>query len=357
MIKSVRACLLDIPLTKPYHLSFTDVVSFRSVITIIETADGRQGLGESTALPGYSSETAEDIWNFVKTNGGRLPGRPVKEAVDLLNSTPGGSSFVLAPLMTALETIEYRQELGIGGVGFDLELVGIVNSEDPQEVGEIITDLLNTGYKTLKVKVGRDVRKDIERTRAIQKLVGDKARIRLDANQGFDYPDAEAFVKNIDPGNIELFEQPFGLEEWDKMTALSRISPLPLMLDESIRTMRDLEKTHLSGCARYVKFKLMKIGGFKRLQESILWCRKRGLEVVLGNGVAGEIGCYHEALLGSQVLDNAGEMNGFLKQRHFLFSQVLPVAGGKITVADGFIPNLDPVMITNCLVEEYRWDS
>jgi L-alanine-DL-glutamate epimerase-like enolase superfamily enzyme len=115
MIKSVRAYLLEIPLSKPYHLSFADVVSFPSVIAVIETADGRRGLGESTALPGYSSEKAEDIWAFVGENGGRFPGRPVGEAIEMLNSAPGGSSFAVTPLMTALETIEHDRELGLGG--------------------------------------------------------------------------------------------------------------------------------------------------------------------------------------------------------------------------------------------------
>jgi L-alanine-DL-glutamate epimerase-like enolase superfamily enzyme len=234
--------------------------------------------------------------------------------------------------------------------------VGTVNSEDSNEAREIISDLLDSGYKTLKVKVGRDVRKDIEKTRKIQDFVGDRARIRIDANQGFDYPDAEAFVKNIDPGNIELFEQPFGIEEWDKMSALSKISPVPLMLDESIRTMGDLDKTYLLKCARYVKFKLMKIGSFRRLRELINWCRERGIGVVLGNGVAGEIGCYHEALLGSKVLNNAGEMNGFLKQRHLLFRQVMSVVGGKLTVGGGFTPDLDTGRLKDCLVKEYRWE-
>lgn len=357
MIKSVRAYLLDIPLTKPYHLSFTDVISFPSVITVIETADGRRGLGESTALPGYSAETAEDIWSFVKKNGDKFSGRPVVEAIEMLSLAPGGSSFAVTPLMTALESIEHGGELGIGGEAFDLELVGTVNSEDFNEAREIISALLDKGYKTLKVKVGRDVRKDIEKTRKIQDFVGERARIRIDANQGFDYPDAEAFVKNIDPGNIELFEQPFGVEEWDKMAALSKMSAVPLMLDESIRTMKDLEKTYLLKCARYVKFKLMKMGSFKRLLELITWCRERGIGVVLGNGVAGEIGCYHEALLGSKVLYNAGEMNGYLKQRHLLFKQAMPVVGGKLTVGKGFIPDLDSGMLKDCLVKEYRWDS
>ncbi len=357
MIKSVHAYQLDIPLIKPYHLSFADVVSFPSVITVIETADGQRGLGESTALPGYSSETAEDIWGFVRENGRRLPGRSVGEAMGMLNSAPDGSSFAVAPLMTALETIEYGRELGIGSEGFELELAGIVSSEDPHEAREIISDLLDDGYKTLKVKVGRDVRKDIEKTRRIQDFVGDRAQIRIDANQGFNYADAEAFVKNIDPGNIELFEQPFGIEEWDKMIALSKVSPVPLMLDESISTMRDLEKTALLKCARYVKFKLMKIGSFKKLLDLINWCRGRGIGVVLGNGVAGEIGCYHEALLGSRVLDNAGEMNGFLKQRYYLLKQAMPVNGGKLTVGSGFAPDLDSGRLKDCLIEECRWDS
>ncbi len=355
MIKSVRTLLLDIPLTKPYHLSFTDVVSFPSVIAIIETADGRQGLGESTALPGYSSETAEEIWDFVIKNGKGITGKSVGEAIEMLKAVPYGPAFAKTPLLTALETLEFGKELGIGGKGFDLELVGIVNSDDPDESKEIISDLFKKKYKTLKVKVGRDITKDIQRIREVQDFVGNRAAIRIDANQGYHYQDAELFVKNIDPGNIELFEQPFGIEDWDEMTALSKISPVPLMLDESIRSLKDLEKTDSLKCAGYVKFKLMKIGSFKKLLESVAWCREKGLKVVLGNGVAGEIGCYHEALLGSKVLNNAGEMNGYLKQSHFLLKQEMPVIDGKMTVSSGFTPDFDSVRLKGCLTKESVW--
>jgi L-alanine-DL-glutamate epimerase-like enolase superfamily enzyme len=139
------------------------------------------------------------------------------------------------------------------------------------------------------------------------------------------------------------------------MAALSKISPMPLMLDESIRTMRDLENTHVSNCARFVKFKLMKIGSFRRVLELIAWCRSKGIGVVLGNGVAGEIGCYHEAVLGSRVLDNAGEMNGYLKQSRFLFKQVIPVIDSKMTVSEGFTLQLDSEKLKDCLIREYRW--
>lgn len=54
-----------IPLKCTYHLSFGAISEFNSVLAIIE--DDQELLwGEVTALPGYSWETAKDIYDFVK---------------------------------------------------------------------------------------------------------------------------------------------------------------------------------------------------------------------------------------------------------------------------------------------------
>lgn len=53
---------------------------------------------------------------------------------------------------------------------------------------------------------------------------------------------------------------------------------------------------------------------------------------VLGNGVASDPGCWMEACVADVLIDNAGEMNGFLKPGAPLFMQPLTVADGAITM-------------------------
>ncbi|MFQ5860560.1 MAG: hypothetical protein ACE5IG_03310 [Dehalococcoidia bacterium] len=70
-----------------------------------------------------------------------------------------------------------------------------------------------------------------------------------------------------------------------------------------------------------------------RLSYLIRRTQERGLRVILGNGVAGEVGCYHKALIfHHHGLENPGEMNGFLKLREPLERRPIPLEGNRVIV-------------------------
>ena len=64
------------------------------------------------------------------------------------------------------------------------------------------------------------------------------------------------------------------------------------------------------------------------------------MQPVLGNGVASDISCWMEACVAHRHIDNAGEMNGFLKARRMLFAEPLAFDAGSIVVPAG-TPALD----------------
>ena len=50
-----------------------------------------------------------------------------------------------------------------------------------------------------------------------------------------------------------------------------------------------------------------------RLKEAIKFAHELGLKIVLGDGLGTEINCWMEARIAKNLIDNAGEYNGFLK--------------------------------------------
>ena len=50
-----------------------------------------------------------------------------------------------------------------------------------------------------------------------------------------------------------------------------------------------------------------------KLTEAIKFAHKLGLKIVLGDGLGTEINCWMEARIAKNLIDNAGEYNGFLK--------------------------------------------
>jgi len=312
-ISGVAAYMTRLPLIRPYHLSLGALEAFSSVFVRIQ-ADGKEGFGEATYVPGYFTQGLSDAWKFVCTYGPQLYGKDPDAALRGIIDEEDAFSFATTPLLTALESlIESIKGPAIGSA--KIPLLGVVQGETPEAIVADAKKLVKDGYNTLKFKVGFSVTEDLDRVRHLQAHLEPEIQVRLDANQGYDFAQALQFLEGLDPVGIELLEQPLEPGAWDDMSRLAKMSPVPLMLDEGITGEEDLDRTIETGCAKAVKFKLMKCGSFAHLEKMIKKPLDAGLKVILGNGVATDIGCLHEAQVAHRLrlTAHAGEMNGFLK--------------------------------------------
>ena len=352
-VEVVDAHRLVLPLERSYHLSFGTLDRFELSLVAVRV-HGREGLGECVPLPGYSPESADAVWTSLTERAPRLAGRPAAEALAELEAGRERRPFAAAPLVTAIETaLEPRwpaAELAV-------PLVGTVSGGAGDEAARDAERLLAAGYRTLKVKVGWDPAADARRVARIQAAAGDGALIRVDANQAWDLEQARRFAGAVDPAGIEHFEQPFPPDAWEQAAALARTSPLPLMLDESIESEADLERTIELGCARTVKFKLAKAGGPRALERLIARARAGGLEVVLGNGVAGDVENLVELIVAAGLVDTAGEMNGFLKPRSRLLRAPYELVDGRAVVPAGYVPEPDWELVAAHRVDRFTAEA
>lgn len=332
-ITRVTAFRVRVPLVRPYHLSIVTLEAFDSVIVRVE-ADGSEAFGEVTDCPGYYTEGVSDAWDFVRTFGADLLGREPGSAVSAILSQ-GPASFASAALLTALEHLARRDETAAVSPGA-VPLMGVLQGETSNDLVQSYQRLSEKGYTTFKQKIGFSVTDDLERVRQVQSCLGPGDHLRLDANQGYSYGDARHFLEGLSPEGIELVEQPLGRSHWDDMIRLSEMSPVLLMLDEAIEKEEDLDRTIETDCAGAVKFKLMKSGSFAALEKMIEKATQAGLRVILGNGVASDLGCLHEAqiALNAGLTVHAGEMNGFLKCTEHLLRPGLRVEHGALRLPD-----------------------
>ena len=168
-----------------------------------------------------------------------------------------------------------------------------------------------------------------------------RATIRLDANRGFGRDDGCRFAGALDPDGIELFEQPCASRDWDANAAVAAVSSVPVMLDESIYGVADIERAAGIPGVGLVKLKLKKLGGLDLLKRGLERVRALGMTPVLGDGVSSEIGCWMEACVARSTIDNAGEFNGFLKPKSRLFAEPLAFERGALVLRPGFAPRID----------------
>lgn len=348
-IEHVTVYRLRVPLTTPYRLSFGPIHAFDTVVVEMRDSDGRSGLGEATYLTGYTDETIEDSWTLVQRLAGACAGGAVDALQNALEPHYKTAPFTATAFNTALEAIAGHPLLATAHA-VRVPVLGLLHATEPAAIERETQQLFDQGYATLKVKVGFDAERDAQVVRRVQSVVNGRGNIRLDANQGYSREDACSFAAALDPRGIELFEQPCAAGDWESACAVARVATVPMMLDESIYGVDDIRRAAELKAARYIKLKLMKLGGLDRLAAAIDTIRECGMQPVLGNGVACEIGCWMEACVARGRIDNAGEMNGFLKPAARLLKTPLEFDRGAIVLAPGYRPELDPTAVAACTV-------
>src|SRR5216684_3465641 len=103
--------------------------------------------------------------------------------------------------------------------------------------------------------------------------------------------------------------------------------------------------------AAYIKLKLMKLVTLDALSKAIERIRELGMKPVLGNGVACDPGCWMEGCIAARQIDNAGEMNGFLKARAPLLRNALDFADGAMRLKADYSPQLDTASLETYLLD------
>jgi len=353
-IEQIVVRRLKMPLTTPYKVSRRVFNEFDPIVVEVRDRDGRVGWGETVISKGYTNESQEGGWRFCTGMAEHLVGSTAAQAKAALAPHIDENSHACSILMTALEMIDGNPLLEVREP-VEVPLLVPINAMELDAIGPEVEESIAAGFRTLKVKVGFDVDADLARVARIQEAVSGRATLRLDANQGFGRKDACRFAAALDPAGIELFEQPCAKDDWDANAAVAKVSTVPVMLDESIYGVEDIERAARIEGVGYVKVKLKKLGGLNRLEEALGRIWQVGLKPVLGDGVSTDISCWMEACVARSTIKNAGEMNGFLKLRARLFEDDLPFRGGSIRLLPTWRPIVNMPTLEQCTeaVERY----
>ena len=340
VIQEIVLRQLKLPLAKPYRVSFRTYTEFEPIVVEVRDRDGNTGWGEAYIPAGSTAETADGAWRFCREIAARLPGKSMVEAKAQIDREVDNSPFASCALLTALAVLERHPALEVKTEVRIPLLVPIAGATQSDIEAEVETRLAQ-GYRTFKGKVGWQVDDDLARVAMIQAAARGRARITLDANRGYDETQGCRFAASLNPAGIDLFEQPCEADEWDANTAVAKVSTVPLMLDESIRTDADIDRAAGIDGVKLVKLKLKRVGGVDRAIRAMTLARQRGLDICLGDGVATELMCWVEACVSRGFLTRAGDMNGFLKPTVRLLANPLPFEDGSIVLRPGYWPEID----------------
>ena len=346
---------LKLPLVVPYKLSYRTFEAFEPYLVEIQTNDGRYGFGDGHISPGSSGETREGGWAYCQEMIDRILGLEPEEAIGEVQARASESKVAASVLLTALEVLMDSSLLTIPEETV-LPLLVPINATEEGAIADEVETLIGQGFRTFKVKVGKDVDADLARVAGIQRACAGRATLRLDANRAYDRNQGQRFAASLDPTGIELFEQPCDADDWEANAAVAAVSTVPLMLDEPICSLADIERAGGIDGVALCKLKLKRFGSLAGLKAGLDAVRANGMEPVLGDGLGSEITSWFEACVARTTIRNAGEFNGFLKPVERLLSPSIPFSNGCITLPAGYRPALDRKKLDAATRERANWE-
>lgn len=290
-IEKVELFKLSIPLSEPFVISLGPIYSAENLVVVLHTQEGLTGWGECSPFMSINGENAETGLvvgrYFQKAFLGQNALDIAQRIADMDHIIYGNysvkSAFDMALYDIAAQNAGIPLYQFLGGKKDKSLYTDYTVSIGPVE--KMAADALlvqQKGFPVIKVKLGKDGKKDVERIHAIRNAVGYEIPLRIDANQGWSKQEAIETLKALQPYQIQHCEEP--IPRWDFMSLpeIRKNSPIPIMGDESCGTPQDLKRLiDLQACDS-VNIKLGKSGGIFNALQMIRMAEEAGMKIQLG---------------------------------------------------------------------------
>ena len=144
-------------------------------------------------------------------------------------------------------------------------------------------EFYDRGFRSFTVKVGVDLRRDIETVAGLRERFGDDVVIRVDANAGMDFDSAALLLRKLERYDLDAAEQLLPIWDIAGMAELARRTPTPLMIDESLATDNDLIAVIRARAGTVIHTKVAKNGGIWGMRKLWTIAAAAGLRIYPGN--------------------------------------------------------------------------
>lgn len=298
-IRQVELYKLSIPLKEPFTTSLGTETSADNVLVKIFTEEGITGFGEcSPYMPinGESQDTCFIVGQyFAKALKGKNP-LDIEASIELIDKVIYGNSSIKSAFDIALYDIA-SQHAGmplykfIGGENNKTIITDYtVSIGEPDKMALDALKIKNEGYPAIKVKLGKDGKKDVERIRAIRAAVGNEIPIRIDANQGWKVKEAIDTLNALAEFDIQHCEEPIARWKYMKLPKIKKNSPIPIMADECCGDEHDAERLIELNACDYFNIKLGKSGGIFKALKMVRMAEKAVINLQVGAMLESRLG-------------------------------------------------------------------
>jgi len=282
----------------------TSTLSHR-VLVKLTTESGAVGWGEATPTPRWTYETTEtivstlrrylvpavqgiEVWNLEALHRamdraiapGVTTGSPLaKSAIDVAAHDAWGRALGV-PVYQLLGACRRTR--------FDLSWM--VSLQSPAGAERAVADGLAAGYSVFDVKIGMHGEAgDLDLVRRTRAAAGDR-RVQVDANRGYRVDAALRQARRFAELDVALFEQPLDGFNVSGYRRLQAASPVPIGIDESLRSVADLLEYVRADAIGVAVAKVQRNAGLHRSRQLCAAAEAAGLELSLSGLTETDLG-------------------------------------------------------------------
>ncbi|TPJ18896.1 mandelate racemase [Mesorhizobium sp. B2-7-3] len=235
------------------------------------TDNGIEGWGEAAILSGnylplFAGGTRAALRELAPNLIGEDPcaTRRIEAIMDsiLMGQLNAKSAFDVACWDIFGKSVDMPIAALLGGVlSEDLPIFEAIPLASTEANIEFLRKRTKAGIRRFQLKVGDDPKRDAARVRAIIEAADDDVFLYVDANAGWTLLEASVGMRALEDLNL-WFEQP--CRELADCALLRKISPLPLIMDESVVNCGDLHQAKYEVGAAGINIKIGRVGGITR---------------------------------------------------------------------------------------------
>lgn len=222
------------------------------IILRLTDASGRVGWGEIAPVPWFGSETLAQALEFCSQLSSSL-------GFDQILAIPNGLPACQFGFGSAWEALG-RYEAG--GTGHETQNGHVSEKRSLHKAGLTNSVLLPTGKavlvswqkfwqrgdRTFKWKIGvANLEEELTLFQELMTQLPKGTRVRLDANGGLSFEEAEQWLQVCEAFSVEYLEQPLPPGQFNNLLKLSAQYSTPLALDESVATLEQLKTCYEQG--------------------------------------------------------------------------------------------------------------
>lgn len=276
-----------------------DVSDF--LLVRIATSDGVEGWGEATVTPRWSGETCRGAKALIDdVLAPAVAGLDVADIQALdrrMDAFAVGNWFAKAAIEMACWDILGKvagkpvYEL-LGGACRPLTIRSrfSLGAYDPERARRRASELVAAGFTTIKVKVGLDPQRDVERVRIVRETIGPQLSLTIDANGGWDVPTAIRCIQQLADCNLSIVEQPIPPGDYTGLSQVRRETGARILADESCFDLIHAQELIRHGCCDAISLYPGKNGGIRKAQEIAELAGQHGIACSIGSNLEWDIG-------------------------------------------------------------------